>query len=139
MGEGWGGGESFLVDNLLNLAKSLRKRPTDAEKRLWLHLKSKQINGLKFRRQEPIGTYIVDFVCFEQRLIIELDGGQHAGQQAQDQERESWFRSQGFKTLRFWNHEVLANIEGVLEVIRGTCLTTPSPNPSHQGRGINKD
>jgi len=121
MGVGWGGGESFLGDSLVNLAKSLRKRPTDAEKRLWRHLKSKQINGLKFRRQEPIGTYIVDFVCFEKRLIIELDGGQHASQQAQDQERESWFMSQGFITLRFWNNEVLANIEGVLEVIRRTC------------------
>jgi very-short-patch-repair endonuclease len=81
MGEGWGGGESFLGDRLINLAKSLRKRPTDAEKLLWWHLRSKQIDGLKFRRQEPIGQYIADFVCFEKRIIIELDGGQHAMEQ----------------------------------------------------------
>lgn len=118
MGEGLGGGESFLGDKLVNLAKSLRKRPTDAEIVLWRHLRSKQIDGLKFRRQEPIGQYIVDFVCFEKRLIIELDGGQHALQQARDQKRESWFKEQGFRTLRFWNNEVLRNIEGVLEVIR---------------------
>jgi very-short-patch-repair endonuclease len=110
-----------LGDSLVNLAKSLRKRQTDAEKLLWWHLRSKQINGLKFRRQEPIGQYIADFVCFEARLIIELDGGQHAGQQSQDQERESWFMGQGFRTLRFWNHEVLENIEGVVEVIREAC------------------
>jgi very-short-patch-repair endonuclease len=118
MGEGRGGGESFLADNLVNLAKSLRKRQTEAETLLWRHLRGKQTNGLKFRRQEPIGQYIVDFVCFERKLIIELDGGQHALQQDQDQKRESWFREQGFRTLRFWNNEVLGNIEGVLEVIR---------------------
>jgi very-short-patch-repair endonuclease len=110
-----------LADRLVNLARSLRKRPTDAEKLLWRHLRSKQVYGLKFRRQEAIGRYIVDFVCFEKRLIIELDGGQHAEQQIQDQERDSWFREQGFRTLRFWNNEVLGNIEGVLETILRIC------------------
>jgi very-short-patch-repair endonuclease len=77
----------------------------------------------------------VDFVCFEKKLIIELDGGQHAEQQIQDQERDSWFREQGFRTLRFWNNEVLGNIEGVLEEIRKTCLGHPPLTPPIKGGG----
>jgi very-short-patch-repair endonuclease len=121
MGEGWGGGESFLGDRLAVLAKSLRKRQTDAEKLLWWHLRSKQIDGLKFRRQEPVGPYIADFVCFEKRVVIELDGGQHALGQEKGKERETWFNKEGFRTLRFWNSDILGNIEGVLEEIRGAC------------------
>jgi very-short-patch-repair endonuclease len=135
MGEGWGGGESFLGDRLINLAKSLRKRPTDAEKLLWWHLRSKQIDGLKFRRQEPIGQYIADFVCFEKRLIIELDGGQHAIEQKKDRKREDWFTKEGFQTLRFWNCDVLKNIEGVIEVIRRACLHHPPLTPPIKGGG----
>ncbi len=88
---------------------------------------------MKFRRQEPIGPYIADFVCFENRLIIELDGGQHAIEQAKDQEREAWFKKEGFHLLRFWNHDVLQNIEGVLEVIRGTCFRHPPLTPPIKG------
>jgi very-short-patch-repair endonuclease len=135
MGEGWGGGESFLGDRLINLAKSLRKRPTDAEKLLWWHLRSKQIDGLKFRRQEPIGQYIADFVCFEKRLIIELDGGQHAIEQKKDRKREDWFTKEGFQTLRFWNCDFLKNIEGVIEVIRRACLHHPPLTPPIKGGG----
>ncbi|HEX9756597.1 MAG TPA: endonuclease domain-containing protein [Nitrospiria bacterium] len=79
------------------------------------------MDGLKFRRQQPIGHFILDFVCFEKKIIIELDGGQHAKSEVgeKDKLRDKWFEGQGYKVLRFWDHEVLTNIEGVLEVVRG--------------------
>ncbi len=80
------------------------------------------MEGCKFRRQEPIGNYIVDFVCFEKKIIIEVDGGQHAIESREDKERDSLLKNDGFLILRFWNNEVLQNIEGVLEVIRNNCL-----------------
>ena len=82
------------------------------------------MDGVKFRRQQPIGKYIVDFVSFEKRIVIELDGGQHSAEQERDRERDNWLSKQGFKVLRFWDNEVLNNIEGVLEVIRDRCLST---------------
>ena len=85
----------------------------------------KQMEGLKFRRQQPIDNYIVDFVCLEKRIVIEIDGGQHAAQE-KDVFRDEYLRQQGFNVLRFWNNEVLQNINGVLEVIRDRCLS-PSP------------
>jgi very-short-patch-repair endonuclease len=88
--------------------------------------------GLKFKRQKPIGSYIVDFVCLEHRLIIELDGGQHAEQIAYDQERDEWLRSQGYTVLRFWNNDVMQNLEGALEQIR--LPLSPAPSPT-SGRG----
>jgi len=114
------------------LAKDLRKRSTDAERNLWNKLRAKQIQGLKFRRQEPIRRYIVDFVCYEKQLIIEVDGGQHASSTEKDRTRTDWLSSQGFSVIRFWDHEVLTNIEGVLDSILESL--SPSPNPSHQGR-----
>jgi len=89
---------------------------TDAEFKLWKHLRNKQL-GVKFRRQSTIGNYIVDFVSFESKLVIEIDGGQHA-RSNDDKSREKWLTSQGFKVLRFWNNDVLRNIQGVLEKIR---------------------
>jgi very-short-patch-repair endonuclease len=100
-----------------SFARALRKNPTKAEHLLWYFLSRRQMNNLKFRRQEPIGRYIVDFVCYSRKLIIEIDGGQHATQHEYDQERTAWLNSQGFRVLRFWNNEVLANTEGVLTVI----------------------
>ena len=117
-----------------HIAKILRKRLTDAEKFLWGHVRGKQLEGFKFRRQEPIGNYVADFVCYEKRVIVEVDGSQHCSEK--DHERDRWFEGQGFKVIRFWNNEVLKNTEGVWEVIRKTMLISPSPNPSHQGRGI---
>jgi very-short-patch-repair endonuclease len=76
------------------------------------------LEGFKFRRQAPIGKYLVDFVSFERKLIVEVDGGQHAVEIEKDQERENWLFTQGFNTVRFWNNEVLQNLEGVLEAIR---------------------
>ena len=116
-----------------HIAKILRKRLTDAEKLMWRHLRGKQLEGFKFRRQEPIGNYVADFVCYEKRIIVEVDGSQHCSEK--DHERDRWFEGQGFKVIRFWNSEVLKNTEGVWEVIRKTMLVSPSPNPSHQGRG----
>jgi very-short-patch-repair endonuclease len=110
--------------NITKLAKKLRRGQTDAESLLWKHLRTKQMEGVKFRRQEPIGRFIVDFVSFEKKVIVEVDGGQHS--EEADKEREQWLRSQGFKVLRFWNNEVLENTEGVLEVIRNnSSLTLP--------------
>jgi len=77
----------------------------------------RQLNGLKFRRQQPIGNYIVDFACFEKRVVVEVDGGQHQEKKDKDIERDKWLQSQGFQILRFWDNEVLKNIEGVLAVI----------------------
>ena len=98
-------------------AKKLRKNQTDAEKKLWSKLRNKQLEGFKFRRQVPIGSFVADFVCYEGKVIIEVDGGQHASQTNQDEKRTRWFESQGYRVIRFWNNEVLSNFEGVLEVI----------------------
>ena len=114
-----------MSTNTNGIAKTLRKRLTDAEQLLWKHLRAKQIEGLKFRRQEPIGNYIVDFVCYERGIIIEVDGGQHAIEKEKDEERDNWLKREGFKVLRFWNNEVLTNSKGVLDVIREECLNHP--------------
>ncbi|MFC0710917.1 endonuclease domain-containing protein [Azorhizophilus paspali] len=99
-------------------ARALRRGMTEAEQRLWYHLRAHRFLGLKFRRQAPLGRYIVDFVCMELRLIVELDGGQHARQVAYDQRRDDWLRERDFMVLRFWNHQVLQQTEAVLERIR---------------------
>ena len=114
-------------------ARALRNNPTDAERALWRQLRSWQLDGYKFRRQQPLGNYIVDFVCLEKRLIIELDGGQHAEQGDYDAQRDTWLRDQGFNVLRFWNHDVLKNIDGVVDLVVKTMRNTPFLNPSPQG------
>ena len=100
------------------LARNLRKQPTDAEKRLWYFLHKKQLEGLRFKRQEPIGKYVADFVCPALRLVIEVDGGQHGIEIEKDAARTAWLESQGYSVIRFWNNEVMENIEGVLGSIR---------------------
>jgi len=100
-------------------AKNLRKRSTDTESHLWYYLRANRL-GFKFKRQVPIGNYIVDFACLEKRLIIELDGGQHSENQKYDMERTTWLNGRGFKVLRFWNHEVLEQTESIIEVILQT-------------------
>ena len=112
------------------LARGLRKRQTNAERALWSKLRNKQIEGVKFRRQQAIGPYIVNFVSLERKLIIEIDGGQHNERKVRgkDQEREEWLKEKGYQTLRFWNNDVLTNIEGVLERIKENLEgKTPSP------------
>jgi very-short-patch-repair endonuclease len=127
-----------MTDRLIPLAKNLRKRATDTERLVWKHLRAKHFKGIKFRRQQPIGKYIVDFICFEKKLIIELDGGQHAmlSEKQKDIERNKWFEAQGYRVLRFWDDEVLMNTQGVLEVIRTYCFSHPplSPLPSREGK-----
>ena len=103
--------------NKRGFARRLRRRSTDAERLLWHHLRSRRMADFKFRRQEPVGTYIPDFVCYESRLIIELDGGQHADQRAYDKRRDAWLAEQGFRILRFPDNYVLTNLEGTLETI----------------------
>ena len=96
----------------------MRADATKAENLLWQALRNKQLEGLKFKRQAPLGGYILDFVCFEAQLIVEVDGGQHA-ESKRDLERDGYFESQGFKTLRFWNDEVVRNLDGIcLTIIR---------------------
>ena len=109
-------------------ARELRNNPTEAERTLWKHLRLRQLGGYKFRRQQPLGPYIVDLICLEKRLIIEVDGGQHSEQKAYDAERNAWLEEQGFRVLRFWNHEVLQEIEAVKEVIvRASGCFEPPP------------
>jgi very-short-patch-repair endonuclease len=100
-----------------DFARQLRKNMTDAEQRLWSELRYRQLGGWKFRRQAPIGSYIADFVCFERKLIIELDGGQHAERAEYDERRSEWLASQGFRVLRFWNHQVFEETESIKEWI----------------------
>ena len=102
-------------------ARELRKKSTDAERLLWRHLRAKQLQGLRFRRQQPIGDYIADFVSFDKRVIVEVDGSQHGVRKAKDDQRTEWLDERGFKVLRFWNSDVIKNIEGVLETIRDNC------------------
>jgi very-short-patch-repair endonuclease len=102
-----------------DLAKELRRNQTNAEAILWTRLRSLQLNRVKFRRQQPIKNYIVDFVSFENSLVIEIDGGQHNEEiiKEKDNQRTAWLESQGFRVIRFWDNEVLLNINGVLEKI----------------------
>ena len=99
-------------------ARELRATPTDAERRLWWRLRNKQLDGFRFRRQQPMGPYVVDFFCPEASLIIEIDGGQHDANQAQDALRTRWLEGRGYKVIRFWNNDVLANADGVVLTIR---------------------
>jgi adenine-specific DNA-methyltransferase len=103
---------------------------TEAERALWKHIRFRQLGGNKFRRQQPIGPYIADFVCFEKRLIIELDGGQHSHQAAYDSDRGAWLEAQGFRILRFWNNQVLEEIDAVNRVILKTLEDGTDTPPS---------
>ncbi|MBI5522944.1 MAG: endonuclease domain-containing protein [Desulfarculus sp.] len=111
-------------------ARGLRRRQTDAERLLWRKLRARSLADYKFRRQHPLGPFIVDFVCTEKKLVIEADGGQHAANARRDRRREQYLASQGYRVLRFWNTDVLLNIEGVLAVILEALRESPSPRPS---------
>ncbi|HEU4345202.1 MAG TPA: DUF559 domain-containing protein, partial [Candidatus Binatia bacterium] len=99
------------MDRIRKRARELRNSPTDAERALWSQIRFWQLEGYKFRRQQPLGPYIVDFVCLEKRVVVEVDGGQHSNQV--DAERDGWLKDQGFIVLRFWNNEVLNEIDAV--------------------------
>jgi len=107
-------------------ARRLRRNSTDAENALWYRLRSRSLNGHKFVRQEPIGPYTVDLMCREHRLVIEVDGGQHADN-PRDIVRDRWLADHNYRVLRFWNNDVLRNIEGVLEAIAAALPTPAQP------------
>ena len=116
---------------MLHNAKLLRKNMTDAERILWQQLRAKRFTGFKFKRQQPLGRYIVDFVCLEARLVIELDGGQHQDMVGQDAVRDAWLKAECYSVLRFWNNEFLQNQAGCLEKILAELhAVTLSLNPS---------
>jgi very-short-patch-repair endonuclease len=120
------------------LQRQLRNAPTDAEHKLWQRLKGRQLEGCKFRRQHPYGSHILGFVCLEHGLIVELDGSQHFDAALQDGVRTRFLEAAGFLVLRFWNNEVLGQMEGVLEVIQRELIAraNPSPpNPPLEGEG----
>ena len=110
-----------MPSKIIKFAKTLRKNATYAENILWNRLRDRQIEGLKFRRQQPIENVIVDFVNFEKRIVIEVDGGQHALEKNKDLKRDKMLKDIGFKVLRFWNNEVIENTDEVLEYIRQKC------------------
>ncbi|MGA8261698.1 MAG: endonuclease domain-containing protein [Arenicellales bacterium] len=114
-------------------ARALRKEASDAEHVLWQHLRDRRMMGRKFRRQVAIDPYIVDFLCLEERLIVEADGGQHAEQKAYDRKRTAALEAKGYRVMRFWNHEILTELDAVLEQIRITLVEQPSPQPSPAG------
>jgi very-short-patch-repair endonuclease len=110
------------VARTVKLAKKLRREMTDAERALWWRINREQIEGYKFRRQVPIGRYVADFACMSERLVIEVDGGQHDDRKALDDARTRWLGTQGYRVLRFWNNDVLGNMDGVLDLIRRALL-----------------
>ncbi|HEX3123886.1 MAG TPA: endonuclease domain-containing protein [Rhodanobacteraceae bacterium] len=121
-------------------AKRLRAAMTDAEKRLWYRLRRRQLANWRFRRQVPIGTYIVDFACVEAMLIVEVDGSQHL-ESATDRARDRWLQGEGYRVLRFWNDDVLARTEGVMtQILDALGSNRPLPPsghlPPHAGEGI---
>jgi very-short-patch-repair endonuclease len=114
----------------------LRRAPTDAERKLWYLLRSLKPLGMHFRRQAPIGIYIADFVWHAGKIVVELDGSQHAETRAvYDGKRTAWLESQGFRVLRFWNNDVLKSPRSIGEAILAASKENPTPNPSPQGGG----
>ncbi|MGZ8415714.1 MAG: endonuclease domain-containing protein [Methyloceanibacter sp.] len=119
-------------------ARSLRGRMTDAERKLWYMLRGRRFADAKFRRQVPLGNYVADFLSFETRVVVEVDGGQHSDN-ASDIARDDWFRSQGFTVVRFWNSDVLKNLEGVFTQLSTIVEeSTPHPKPPSPTRGEGK-
>ena len=100
-------------------ARRLRAESTPAERRLWRHIRQRQVIGHRFRRQHPLGPYIVDFICLEKKLVVEVDGGQHSDPETEiaDERRSAWLRKEGYRVIRFWNNEVLGNMAGVVDAL----------------------
>lgn len=124
------------MDKIKSNARDLRRNLTSQERKLWRYLRSRRFGDFKFRRQHPVGSYILDFACCSARVVVELDGGQHDLAVAYDSVRTSWLESQGWTVLRFWNNEIDCNEEAVLEIIlQELNRLSPSPNPLPEGRG----
>jgi very-short-patch-repair endonuclease len=128
-------GTSVLPKDLLQFARSLRKDQTDAEARLWSLLRDRRLAGKKFRRQHAIPPYVVDFYCHEARLVIEVDGGQHAEARRRDEARTAFLEGKGLRVIRFWNNDVLQSTETVLEVVWRELQSPSPPTPLPQGEG----
>ena len=126
-----------MKERLIKFAKAMRHQPTNAETLIWTALRGARLQGFKFKRQQPIGAYIVDFVCFECALVVEIDGGQHGDAVSADQLRSKWLQSQGFRVLRYWNNDVIERKDDVLESIIRALREYLSPTPLPQGeRGL---
>jgi len=119
-----------LPEDIRTFARELRGRMADAEALLWMMLRNRRIAGAKFRRQHPVGRYILDFYCDEIKLGIELDGGQHGEAVEYDQQRDGWLREQGIRVLRFWNNQMLAETEAVMEEIYRVVVENTSNEKS---------
>jgi len=119
----------------VTFARKLRKSSTDAELRLWHRLRAGRLHGHKFRRQHPIGPYFADFACLAQRVVIELDGGQHADRKSHDDQRTAYLGAAGWRVIRFWDDEVLGETEAVLEQILESLSGAPLSHPSRRDAG----
>ncbi|MGN7930449.1 endonuclease domain-containing protein [Sphingopyxis sp. 22461] len=117
-------------------SRELRLNATDAERKLWAQLSARKIAGVRFNRQFPIGPFICDFVSRSVKLVIEVDGGQHAVDVEKDQARTAYLEAQGYRVIRFWNNDVLDRIEGVVSEIEADLETCPPPTPPINGRGV---
>jgi very-short-patch-repair endonuclease len=125
------------VDGARARARTLRQNMSEAERRVWQILRSHQMEGYKFRRQVAIGRYIADFVCHQARLIVEIDGGQHDRSSPPEAERNGFLQNEGYRILRFWNNEVLANLVGVHQTIADELgRITPTQTLPHHGRAV---
>ena len=133
-GGGRGEGAAQPGSSLLTRAKSMRREATPAERRLWAGVRDRQCGGLKFRRQVPIGPFIADLYCASERLVVELDGVSHIDS-VTDGARDAWMEAQGLRVLRFFNRDVLGNLEGVLISIQQAVARPPPPGPLPQGEG----
>ncbi len=122
-----------MPKRLTQVSRMLRNNATPMERRLWQNLKNRQLDDCRFRRQHPIGDYIVDFVCLERKIVVELDGSQHGTETSKDVERDAWLADRGFRVLRFWNHEVKENVDGVVATIRDALIPPPQPLPTCEG------
>ena len=137
----------YRSDDQRDFARRLRNQTTAAERELWRLLRAQQVDGYKFRRQAAIGAYVVDFVCFSHKLIVELDGPHHGEEAAveHDARRTAWLLSQGYRVIRFWNHQLDEEIQSVVEQIRhaleaaeSNAPQSPLPNPPHRGEGAGR-
>ena len=116
-------------------SRELRLNATDAERKLWAQISARKVAGVRFNRQFPVGPFICDFVSRSARLVIEVDGGQHAVDVAKDEARTAYLEARGYRVIRFWNNDVLERIEGVVAVIERVLADMPSPNPSRKREG----
>jgi len=137
---GGGQGEGSCVQRITRVstrdfARDLRNNATEAERRLWLRLSNRQVDGLRFRRQVPLGRYIADSFCISAQLVIELDGPSHDSTVQSDARRDAWMQARGIRVLRFANADVLGNLEGVVIAISEFVRTTPPPAALPQGEG----